>query len=119
MSKFRCEYTYNKRFGSPKHCWICIGPKGATHLHISGPHGDFGYSAGLEAHYRTPPEYMADQAPSHDDCWVLKAPCWHDGTSLYASEVALPLWLSNPHDHDGIFAWLEREYASRFEGREP
>ncbi|KKM93449.1 hypothetical protein LCGC14_1208210, partial [marine sediment metagenome] len=41
-------------------------------------------------------------------------PCWHDGTSLYASEVFVPLWKANPHDHKGMFQRLEREYALRF-----
>lgn len=127
MSRFRHEYRLTPRFGSDNHCWICIGAKGATHLHISGPYmypneaggpNEEHWSAGLETHYRSPPPYMADQAPSHDECWVIKGPCWHDGTSLCAQESYLPQWMNNPHDHKGIFNRLEVEYARRFEEKQ-
>jgi len=39
-------------------------------------------SGGIELHYQIPPDYMDDQAPSHQDCWLLNSPCWHDGSSL-------------------------------------
>lgn len=118
MSKFRCEYTYTKRYSSPNHQWVLVGARGAIHLHISGPHrfdGEESFSAGLEMHYRQPPDYMANSAPSHDECQILKCPCWHDGTSLYAQERFLPRWLSDPNNHDAMFAALEREYRDRME----
>ena len=121
MSKFRCEYTYNRRFDIPRHSWNLIGPKGGMHLHIAGPYTyspQPEFSAGLETHARIPPDYMRDQAPSHDHCWLLKCPCWHDGTSLYANDHYVPLWLSDQHNHDGMFARLEHEYARRFEAAE-
>lgn len=116
MATFRNRYEYQARFGTPRHDWVCIGARGAIHLHISGPHGFDGrenWSTGLEMHSRTPPEYMQDDAP-HDDCWVLKCPCWHDGTSLYAEEFYLPRWMASPHDHGGMFRLLEGEYRERF-----
>ncbi len=117
MSRFVCKYEYSNRFGTPRHCWTCIGRHGAMHLHISGPYTHSGsetWSAGLETHYRQPPEYMADDAPSHEKCWLLGCPCWHDGTSLYASGHYLPLWMSNPHDHEAMFLHLQGEYRERF-----
>ncbi len=68
------------------------------HLHVSGPHhyaGDAHWSAGLETHSRTP--LYADEAPSHDYCWLLKCPCWHDGTTMYAEETYLPMALDGRH----------------------
>jgi hypothetical protein len=57
---------------------------------------------------------MAEQAPSQDKCWLLHCPCWHDGTSLYASETVIPFWLVAPHDHERMFQFLIREYEDRF-----
>ena len=118
--KYRNEYRYHCPFGHPKHIYICRGRHGAMHFHIT----DLGevhakkyghrYSSGLEAHHRTPPSYMDDRAPSHEECWVIGGPCWHDGTSLYAEESLLPFWLQDPHDHERMFRLLEREYEDRF-----
>lgn len=117
--KFRCKYEYHKPFGHPTHVWTCIGRHGAVHFHVTDMGEDFKYgdrySGGLEVHYRQPPEHMRDQAPSHDKCWLIGCPCWHDGTSLYASETLIPFWLAAPHDHERMFRLLEREYSDRFE----
>jgi hypothetical protein len=119
MRQYRCKYEYSKPFGSPNHVYTVIGARGAMHFHVT----DMGeakadewlrYSGGLECHYRAPPSYMADQAPSQDACWLLKCPCWHDGTSLYASERVIPFWLSAPNDHERMFQVLIREYEDRF-----
>ena len=112
MPQFRTKYEYTRPFGHGRHDWFVIGARGAIHLHISEP-SDAKYDcvAGLEFHYRSPPDYMEDQAPSHDVCWVLKCPCWHDGTSLYARETLWPLiegWLRTG-DHEVIFRCLEAE----------
>ena len=117
MAQFRCKYTYEMPFSYARHQWTLVGAQGGIHLHITMPPSDDPdqhISAGLEAHYRTPPDYMADQAPMHDECWLLKCPCWHDGTSLYAHDVLLPFWLQDPHDHERMFRRLHEEYHSRF-----
>lgn len=114
---FIFEYRLTMPFGTPRHCWTCIGRHGAMHLHISGPHhydGRENWSAGLETHHRQPPEHMEDDAPSHEKCWLIGGPCWHDGTSLYASEQLLPEWQRKPHDHAAMFELLQIEYAKRF-----
>lgn len=113
MTKFICEYKYNNRGGAERHMWTCVGRHGAVHLHVSGPF-DSRYSGGFEIHYRVPPDSMKDEAPSHEDCWLLHGACWHDGTSLYASEVLIPFWLSDRHDHERMFELLQREYAVWF-----
>ena len=93
----------------------------AIHLHIS----DYGedhlkqyntdrYGGGLEIHYRQPPNYMRVDAPSTDDCWLLKCPCWHDGSSLQASELWIPRWLFDKNNHDGMFLGLRRRYNEVF-----
>lgn len=120
MAHYRCEYTYSRSFSQPQHIWQCVGAKGAIHLHITDYGEKYGerYSGGIEIHYRTPPDYMASDAPSHDECRILKCPCWHDGSSLQASEIWIPFWLENMHDHEGMFRMLEREMKQRFGGGE-
>lgn len=97
--RYRVRYVWSHRFGHPHHSYEVVGRHGGLHLHISDL-GDehakkYGerYSAGLESHWREPPGYMADQPPSQDECWLLKQPCWHDGTSLYAQERYVPMFV--------------------------
>lgn len=122
--KYQFKYEYSRPFGAARHVWTCVGAKGAVHFHVSDmgqeraeKYGGERYVGGLETHYRSPPDYMADQAPSHPTCWLLKCPCWSDGTSLYASERLIPFWRLEPDNHDRIFAMLEREYEERFSPR--
>lgn len=50
--------------------------------------------------------------PSHEQCWVTAGPCWHDGTSLGASER---LGHINPdRDDDEVWAVLEDYHQSWF-----
>jgi len=96
--------------------WVLVGPHGAMDFHCTNvsvvrAYG-FDRCGGLETHYRTPPDYMRDREPSHEHCWMLGGKCWHDGSSLYASEVLIPLL-----ERDGVEAiWrqLDREYVERF-----
>lgn len=119
MAEFKCEYTYSKPYGSEKHCWVCIGRHGAMHFHAYGPflHLDSEWSGGLETHYREPPDYMTNDAPTHDHCHILKTPCWHDGTSSYAREQLIPDWLADRHNHDAVFDMLKREYRKTFKDK--
>jgi hypothetical protein len=124
MSDLPREYRYVYKLwlfaGHWKHNYHLVGRWGGLNFHIT----DFGeerlaaipdrYSAGLECHYRQPPDYMRNDPPSHDCCWLLKAPCWHDGTSIYAQETLLPLF--DGKDHVRMFVHLAKEADERFEG---
>lgn len=75
-------------------------------------------SCGLEIHYAAGhvPEYLDGNAPTNTDCWLIGGRCWHDGTSLYATESLWPMiesWL-RIGDHEAIFRCLEREADERF-----
>lgn len=111
------KYTYSKPFNSPRHNWEMVGPNGAIHFHASLTPGH-PPSCGLEIHYCSPPDYMKGRAPSHVDCKLTGGRCWHDGTSLYASEDLWPRFnrYLNACDHESIFKALESEYENRFEG---
>lgn len=71
---------------------------------------------GLEIHSRTPFDCSDNDAPDHADCRFIDGPCWHDGTSLWASEYWLPGFQEG--GTDWLWPRLEREYAERFE-KEP
>lgn len=95
---FRCHLAA----GTWRYGWEIVGAKGGVSLHISGPHvydNTDHWDAGLEYHSRTP-RGSDKSPPSHDECWLLHAPCWHDGTSLYARETYLPLF------HAGEFGYI-------------
>ena len=111
---YRCEYKYCRLFGQPRHIWALVGAHGGLHLHIT----DYGekheeeygyrYQGGIEVHWRHPPS-GANRPPDNDECWLLKCPCWHDGSSLQATETWIPIWLSCKDDHDHMFAMLANE----------
>lgn len=111
---YRYSLTTKLFAGAWRMSYDVIGAAGAVSLNVSGPHhygGEDHYSAGLECHWRSPPAYMCDRPPSHDECHVLKCPCWHDGTSLYAQERFLPLVLRG--EHEVVFALLAAEADDR------
>ena len=117
--KYRYKYTLTEQFGHWRHSYELVGRWGGLHFHVTdmganNPHVYERYSAGLECHWREPPSYMADAPPSHDDCWLLKQPCWHDGTSLYARETILPLF--DGQSHERMFLFLAGEADERFAG---
>jgi hypothetical protein len=119
-AKYTSRYVYQMRFLRPEHSWELVGRCGGLHLHIqdsgdehAAKYGDR-YSGGLEIHYRQPPDFMRDNAPSHSPCWLLHCPCWHDGTSLYVSERIIPMWNGGRMTPDEMFRFLEREADERF-----
>lgn len=106
--EFRYKLNLTWHFNSWRYDYILIGAKGGLNLHIDGPHNwdeEDHWSVELEIHSRTP--LQENVAPSHDECWLLKCPCWHGGTTLYAEKKYLPLFLSRSHDL--IFYQLVRD----------
>lgn len=118
--KFRHhKYTWSKPFTSARHSWELVGPEGGVHFHVSTDE-KWGDSCGLEFHHTREAwkrRYGRDEAPHHRDCPVLGEPCWHDGTSLYASEHVWPVVrpLLRSGDHEAIFRFLEGEYCAQFD----
>jgi hypothetical protein len=70
------------------HQWSLATKDGGVHIHgwrVDG--GDWReWMGGVECHWSSAPEWALGDKPSHQHCWLLSAPCWHDGTSLYFSE---------------------------------
>lgn len=118
MAKFRHhKYTYSRPFGSPRHMWEFLGPEGGIHFTASYYSDTREPSCGLEFHHTRAAKYRCDEAPDHTKCFLTGEPCWHDGTSLYASEtiwpMVEPMLLSG--DHDAVFRALEYEYSRHFD----
>src|ERR1700689_2601945 len=112
------KYTWSKPFGSVRHQWEFVGRHGAMHFHASIPEKQNSWvvSAGLEIHYMRPPAHMNEDPPSQTECWILHCPCWHEGTSLYASETLWPMIepMLRHGDHESIFRILEQDADERF-----
>ena len=110
MAKFNGhKYTWQKPFGSVRHQWELRTVDGGISFHASIMDNDRNPPAcGLEFHSIYP---RNDEAPHHIDCPVTGGRCWHDGTSLYASETLWPMIADylKRGDHDKIFSILEHE----------
>lgn len=112
------KYTWSKPFTYVRHQWELIGPDGGVHFHVSMSEPKFGGpSCGLEFHRAAwSNSRPSGEAPSQHKCWLIGGPCWHDGTSLYASETVWPYVepCLRAGDHDAIFRYLEGEYRTYF-----
>lgn len=79
-------------------------------------HEQFGEShyGGIEIHYneKSVPKYMSNRQPDHLDCHANGGKCWHDGSSLQASEYWIPDVM--PLGDEYIWEKLEQEYKERF-----
>lgn len=120
MSKYRHhKYTYTNHFGSPTHEWELIGPIGAVSFRASLTPG-YDPSCGLEFHHTEAAHYRCEEAPDHVNCPLTGGRCWHDGTSLYATETVWPLIKAylRSGEHEQVFRLLEYEADSRFESFE-
>ncbi|MGL5736888.1 MAG: hypothetical protein ACRCYS_18645, partial [Beijerinckiaceae bacterium] len=80
--------------GNPSHTWFAKNVNGAVHIwarlcaYPDAKHPPE-WIGGVEYHWANYPEdsgWFKPDEPSQSDCWLLKGPCWHDGTSLYFSE---------------------------------
>lgn len=89
------------RDGRMIHEWSLADESGGIHISavLSEYQGWKEWMGGAETHYANPPDYMSDKKPSHEHCWLLGKPCWHDGSSLYFSENIAPALPAPCSDH--------------------
>ncbi len=117
------KYTLVHSFGYARHSWEVVCALGGVHFHISiSDDADSKYepTAGLEYHHSLLYQARAkifDSPPDHIDCKITGGACWHDGTSLYATESLWPTIKSylETGDHKRIFEILDGEAALHFE----
>jgi hypothetical protein len=110
------KYEWSKPFSSVRHNWSLRGPRGGINFHASiTDNGDYDPSCGLEFHRDFDPT-NGHQAAHHKNCWLTGGKCWHEGTSLYASEHVWPYvkHCLRTGDHEAIFRFLEGEYNNHF-----
>ena len=95
--RYRCEYIY-RCDPYPVHTWTAVGSLGACHLmirdvcHTVGEEYGDRYTGGVEIHFRSPPDHAKNDPPTSDQCWLLKCPCWHDGSSTEVTDYWVPFW---------------------------
>jgi len=122
-------WTYQAvyRGGRITHLWSLADKTGGIHISanvMEWTSGGRDWIGGCETHYAAPPDYMKADKPSHEHCWVLGGPCWHDGSSLYFSENVAPMlpnaWDSNPNDmktrhHEYVLSEMRHLHRIRFQ----
>lgn len=100
------QYRITQRHGvRPDHIWALHNEQGGVHIAAwrhSSPSFGREWMGGIECHFAKAPEYMSADKPSHEHCWILHAPCWHDGSSLYFSENIAHLLPSDGNAMDDI-----------------
>ena len=115
LKGLRARYSLSEEFGQWRHTWSVKDDAIGIHLSITVPTGDHDAYGGFEIHHRSAPNYMKGEAPSHDNCWLLNSPCWHDGSSTYAREFWIPKWEQSPNDHESMLSMLAGELRKRRE----
>lgn len=118
------KYTWSKPFSHVNERWTLLTPTGAIDFHVTHVE-KYGPSCGLEFHHTEAAKYRPKEAPDHIDCPLTGGRCWHDGTSLYATETLWPHIqpYSKSGEHEQVFKILECEAEKHFklgdEGDEP
>lgn len=118
-------YRTTIRGGYLTHMWSLANKDGGIHIsaNVTPFRGQREWMGGCETHYAKCPDYMDPDKPSHEHCWVLGAPCWHDGSSLYFSENVAPMlpspWDTEPHHmatrhHKSVLSELRYLHRIRF-----
>lgn len=109
--QYRYQYRLNLGSGSRTHSYELIGKYGGVQLRITeyrvgAPCGD------IEIHYRNPRQ-DDHRPPTHDACWLIKAPCWHDGSTLWTT-TWVPLWEDAGGEHAPVFQALANAADEKF-----
>ena len=70
---------------------------------------------GVELHDRSPRSRRgAERGPDHEHCIALRGPCWHDGSSMAASEFCRA-WIGTDEE---VWRLLDRWVGYEMENRE-
>lgn len=94
--------------------WAVSGKLGSLSFWVVDDSRRYG---GIEYHYNaiSRPDYLANTKP-HTNCAVNGGFCWHDGSSLWASEWWIPNIL--PGGNKRIWDTLERHYEECLSNRQ-
>lgn len=109
---FRYSYRLDEFVGQWTHRYIVEGSVGAIEFHVTDCLYEGRHSCGLEIHSTITTN---GRRPDHGQCAAVSMrPCWHDGTTLYAVEKFLPMWLEMRNSPDAFLSLLANEYSYRF-----
>lgn len=96
--------------GQPRYTWAMVGPKGAVHIWAQTTSDEYAerfvdrYIGGVECHWPA-----GDEEAHHADCWLLKGPCRHDGSSLYFSDHIAPMLSPENIEGETIASYTQSE----------
>lgn len=124
MTTDALTYTFEKtepRPGLPLYIWAVVGPEGAVHIWAQSYTEEYAarfgetYYGGVECHWPADVE-----TAHHENCWLLKGPCCHDGSSLYFSERIAPMLSPENIEGENINSYIQSElhdwYRNKVEG---
>ena len=114
-------YTFEKTEpypGLPRYTWAAVGPAGAVHIWAQMNSDDDAarwgdrYIGGVECHWPATIE-----TAHHPECWLLKGPCCHDGTSLYFSESIGPMLSPENIESEIITQYIQSELHDWYQSK--
>lgn len=89
--------------------WHLTGPRGGISYRVHR-FNEYSVTCNIEVHRNYCPDKHF-RAPDHTNCWLLKAPCWHDGSSTAAECILEEVIEYNEQGDDGaIYELLEAKY---------
>lgn len=120
MDRLKLTRRHEIRPNGEQH-YVVIGEDGAIHFHLmessEDPKKAFGerYWGGVEVHSKKQ-MYDHGEKPASENCWILGGQCWHDGSSLMATERFIPEWefCQRIGDFESLWRGLEVMYEKQF-----
>ena len=89
--------------------WHLVGPKGGISYRLH-EFNDYSHTCNIEVHHSSCPHKKPIE-PDQIKCWLIKAPCWHDGGSTAAELLMDDIVTYNRlGDDESIYRILEEQY---------
>ncbi|MFE8106938.1 hypothetical protein [Sphingomonas melonis] len=114
-------YKVFTRGSRQEHQWSLVGERGGIHVDAwlcsgAADYRDDRWIGGIEGHSPTPRDYDSAK-PSHEHCWLIQGPCWHDGSSLQFSEQIAPYLpmtgeVMTDREHEDVLRTMRSRYHS-------
>jgi hypothetical protein len=95
-------------FSEYRHIFAVRKPGAAIHFWVEKAFGDRPFG-GVELHTSPNPNAASPVSAGRGDCWLLKGPCHHDGSSSMANEKFIPMFrrCNESGDFDQVYRELE------------
>lgn len=127
MSKLEYNYIPPSEDNLNTHMWTGVGENGGIHIwarpapELDGHYFSERYYGGIEVHRKI--TEVDEYRCSHENCWLIGGPCYHDGSSLYFSERIEPMFRNEPLPfgdavHNWMYAIIHNWYQSHLENHD-